>query len=55
MELLKKVGRLLYDNVLRNIIKDLIDNPKSDWDEKFLNSLDKLIEKLTELKSAEDQ
>ena len=55
IELAKKVGRLLYDEVFRNLIKEFVDNPKADWDEKFLDSLDKLIDKVTELKPAEDK
>ena len=54
-QLLKKLGKLLYHDLLRKIIVDLIDDPNEDWDETFLKSLDKLVNKLTKTNRSKGQ
>lgn len=45
----KKLGHIFYHDLLRKIVKELVNDDKEDWDEKFLEGLDRLVEKLTRL------
>jgi len=47
--LVKKIGHILYHDFVRKVVKDLVNNDKEDWDEKFLECLDRLVERLTYL------
>ena len=50
IQFVKNLARVAYHDFVRNIVKDLVNDDDEDWDEKFLESLDKLVEKLTRTK-----